>query len=213
MIKNKILSYILKVFIIIIGSYGVFLNVYTNNTFNIGVCRYYTILSNILCIIFIIITLIKMIKKDKLSNNFYRVKTCVTFCITVTFLVYHFLLRKQFAMVDASAYSSVANTIVHYIVPICMILDNILFDDKTTYKKYEPILWLIIPIIYFILSCIFAYILPPFEYASSRYPYYFIDIDNLGIFKVLLNVLLLCGAFTFLGYIYYFFKKITYLRK
>ena len=67
--------------------------------------------------------------------------------ITVTFLVYHFLLSPTSG--DLNGLDYVRNLMVHYIVPIMTILDYIIFDIKGIYKIIDPLLWLLIPIIYF----------------------------------------------------------------
>ena len=123
--------------------------------------------------------------------------------ITVTFLIYHFLLSGGYE----NRADIIRSTILHYIVPIMTILDYILFDKKGIYKNIDPILWLIIPLIYFLFIFIRAKLGSELS-NGSYYPYFFIDINKYGIKTVLKNALLITIAFTILGYIELFIDRL-----
>ena len=59
-----------------------------------------------------------------------RLKGTITMSITVTFLIYHFLLSGGYE----NRADIIRSTILHYIVPIMTIADYILFDKKGIYK-------------------------------------------------------------------------------
>ena len=132
-----------------------------------------------------------------------RLKGTITMSITVTFLIYHFLLSGGY---DNRA-DIIRSTILHYIVPIMTIADYILFDQKGIYKNIDPILWLIIPLIYFLFIFIRAKLGGELS-NGSYYPYFFIDINKYGIKTVLKNALFITIAFTILGYIELFIDRI-----
>ena len=87
------------------------------------------------------------------------------------------------------------------------IVDYILFDKKGIYKNIDPILWLIIPLIYFLFIFIRAKLGSELS-NGSYYPYFFIDINKYGIKTVLKNALLITIAFTILGYIELFIDRL-----
>jgi hypothetical protein len=125
-------------------------------------------------------------------------------CITLTLLIFHFLLRPTlFSMSDGASYvSSPANIIVHYVVPLMVLTDWLLFDRKGMFKKTDPLVWTIIPWAYFAFSLVRAQF-AAFSNSDSRYPYFFIDIDKYGVGQVALNVLLIAVSYVTLGYILY----------
>ncbi|MCC8154344.1 MAG: Pr6Pr family membrane protein [Tannerellaceae bacterium] len=141
-----------------------------------------------------------------------RFKGAVVFAITVTGLIFYFVLRPaMFSMGNTAYVNSMANTLVHYVVPLMTVFDWLLFDPKGQFKKFDPFLWLLIPYAYFLFTIIRAQTGGEILSTGSRYPYAFINIDQLGMGKVLVNVAGLILIFLILGYIYcgidYFFRK------
>ncbi|MBW5394763.1 Pr6Pr family membrane protein, partial [Brachyspira hampsonii] len=202
MIKNNF-SIIYKTIIIIIGIFAVFHGFfYDNFKLDIETAYYFTYQSNILVIVYFILDIFNIINK---KETFYpRLKGAVTMSITVTFLVYHFLLSPTADKYIGFAY--IRNVIVHYIVPIMTIFDYIIFDKKGIYKIIDPILWLIIPLLYFMFVLVRARVGSPFS-DGSYYPYFFVDIDKYGLKTVLRNVFFITLFFAFLGYIEYFIDR------
>ena len=124
--------------------------------------------------------------------------------ITITFLIYHFLLSaSDFAMPEPYKGHFISSILLHYIIPIMTIFDFIIFDKRGIYTKKDPFTWLLIPSAYFIFSIIRAYLGEPFS-GGSRYPYFFIDIDKYGLGLVLINTVLLAIGFLIIAYSIYF---------
>ncbi|WP_157153959.1 Pr6Pr family membrane protein [Brachyspira murdochii] len=197
-------SIIYKIVIIIIGAFAVlngffYGSNFTNIKFDIETAYYFTYQSNILVIVYFILDIFNIIKK---KETFYpRFKGAVTMSITVTFLVYHFLLGPTSGKLEGIDY--IRNIILHYILPIMTIFDYIIFDKKGIYEIVDPLLWLIIPLLYFVFVLIRARVGSPFS-DGSYYPYFFVDIDKYGFKTVLRNVFFITLFFAFLGYIEYF---------
>ena len=193
---------IYKLIIIILGLFAVISGLLTaDKKIDIETLYYFTYQSNILVIIYFIIDIVYLIKKQKTFMP--RLKGPITMSITVTFLIYHFLLSGGYE--DRA--DIIRSTILHYIVPIMTIVDYILFDKKGIYKNIDPILWLIIPLIYFLFIFIRAKVGGELS-NGSYYPYFFIDINKYGIKTVLKNALFITIAFTILGYIELFIDRI-----
>lgn len=205
---KKKLSLIYRILIVVIGLYGLYLNLFSNHSSIFELLHYFTILSNIL----VVGLFIFLITKYKNNKHYPKIKGAITMSITVTFLIFHFMLRPTlFNMTGSYSIYSLANLTMHYIVPIMTILDWILFDKKGEYNKTDPLLWLIIPFVYFIIMSVNGAL--GYTFASgSHYPYFFMDFDVLGI-KVLLYVLVIIVAFTILGYIYYGIDKLLANKK
>ena len=199
--KNRI-KIIYRLLLICLGLYGLYLNLFSGYGNITEMLRYFTILSNIIVVIFFIFLVINC------KKNSPHLKGAITMAITVTFLIFHFMLRPTLFDMANSEFNmySPANLLMHYIIPIMTILDWLIFDIKGQYKWYDPIIWLLIPLAYFIIMSINGLLGYTFS-SGSHYPYFFMDWDTLGI-KVLLYVLIIIIAFTILGYIFYGIDKL-----
>ncbi len=212
LIKNKYVSLIFKILIVIIGIYGLYDSCFKTKYVGLGEhFSYYTNLSNLLCIVFFFIYAIKMLlnfKKDK--HNYYpRIKGCITVAISITGIVYNFILRPFMTSVEGVMdLNSIGNYIVHIVIPLMVILDYILFDEKGIYTKKEPFIWLILPFLYFVFICIRAKLAKPFTYTNSNYPYFFLDIDAFGLPKIIINIVIAIISILILGYLYVFLDKL-----
>lgn len=210
-IKNKYFSLIFKVLIVIIGIIGIYSSL--NDSPLVGIYEhlsYYTNLSNLLCILFFFIYSIKMLINIKKENHFYYInlKGAITITILITFIVYNLILRPFMHDVDGvMKINSFGNTIVHVILPLMTLLDYILFDKKGKFNKESAFTWVFIPLMYFIFICIRAKIGGTFTYAGSRYPYFFLDIDEYGILQVVVNVIISMILILVLIYLYVFIDK------
>ena len=178
---------------------------------------FYTIQSNLLCFGYFSVVLFQNIK-DLKNKGIYgttrilpRFKGGVTLVIAVTFLIYHIVLAPQF-IANSIHYNifTMQNLTVHYIVPILVIVDWLLFDEKLSFKWFDPFIWLSLPIIYFVFILIRAKIGSTIEILSSYYPYFFIDVDLIGWQNVLLNSAAMLLAFLALGYSIYFVNNIFF---
>lgn len=213
-IKNKYMSLTFKFLIIIISIYGLYDSCFKASIVTVGEhFSYYTNLSNLLCIIFftfyISVTLLKINIK-----NLEKLKGGVTIAIMITTIVYNFILRPFMTdMEGVMDLNSIGNYIVHIIAPIMVILDYILFDQKGLYEKKDPFIWVLIPFAYFIFIIIRAGLGKTFTYTSSKYPYFFLDIDAFGLPQVILNVFLMILAILLLGYLYLGIDKLLNKHK
>lgn len=209
--KKYIFSLLFKFVIVFVTFYGVLLNSGYPKTFSPQMFLYYTILSNVLCLVYFFILLCKNIferitnRRINESKVNMRIKGAVLMAIIVTMIIYWFvLLPAGFIMGEGS--TMVANLIVHLIVPSMVILDWLLFDSKGKITKVDPVYWLIIPLSYYAFTVLGHFF--NVTYVDGRhYPYFFIDSDILGWSTVGINVVLLVFVFLFIGYIIYFIDK------
>lgn len=119
-------------------------------------------------------------------------------CIAVTAIAYLFMPNgaKEAAASDKAFYAGYI--LMHYIVPLMVILDYLLFFPKGLYKALHPLCWLILPYLYIAFTMICAKfgskIFSGFG-GSSRYPYPFLDTDLYGKNKVALIIVFITAAF------------------
>lgn len=190
----------------IIAFLGIFLQLgIPRGEFNYTVFLYFTILSNLLVMFFYFF--------DNIFDRrrFRWLKGAMMMCITVTGLVYHVLLaRGPFAMgVERDFLDQGANFILHTLVPVMTVLDWVLFDKKPAFKRTDPFTWCILPDIYLVVFLLRGLIIgTPVFFGGSRYPYFFMDLDKIGVTGFIKYVLFLHIFFIILGFIYYGIDKV-----
>lgn len=152
MSRSKLtLSVINKIVAIISSIYGVVILYFGMMSFT-----YFTNLSNIFITIVLIVFLVKdllyLLRKKELvySNMLYIIKFMATISITLTFLVFMFLLAPTFPGGIISAYldGKAGSLCVHFITPLLAILDFIFFDDLYKPKKVHSLYAIVPPLVY-----------------------------------------------------------------
>ena len=145
--KKKTGAYIIKIVAIAASVYGM------EKMYNgVEFWTYFTNLSNIFIDIILLIALvrdirIKIIPERKQSGNslWYIVKYVGTISITITFLVFLFLLAPvQGGIFQAYFSNGGASFCVHMITPILAILDFFIFDTEYL-EKWEHAFYAVIP--------------------------------------------------------------------
>lgn len=210
-IKNNTLSIIYKIILLLICLFGQ-VSSYIISDFGPGILLYYTNISNILCFIYFLFATIYEVKNKEhvkaLHHSFApHIKGAVILAITITMLIYWFVLNSSGFVMSASKetvvtplINTISNYIVHLVVPLLTIFDWILFDSKGSFKKGDPIRWLLIPLAYYCLMVIIAQ--TGFRFiGDTRYPYFFIDSDVIGIRNVALFIVGMIAAFLIIGYL------------
>lgn len=170
---------------------------------------FYTSVSGIICFIYFFIAFVRGLyfisTKQPFDDNLFlfpRVKGAVTICITVTFLIYHFVVYEGPVL---SVDGDIFNLITHYFVPVLVILHWIIFDKKGRFKMIDPLLWTLIPMSYFAWANIVALqhtVIPYWD--GDFYPYSFMDLTIHSPSTVLVTVIVIFIFFVALGYVVYY---------
>ena len=207
--ENQAVALVYRCLFLAVCSVGLALNFFIRQgRFDSESLVYYTNLSNLLCFIYFVPLVARMAISLRDGTGgvvtlFPRLKGALTLMIAVTILVYHFLLAGGKAPEYDGAHLQrwLANTLLHYAAPAMVILDWVLFDPKHTFRVFDPLLWLIIPLLYAVFAFIRAEIGGEIRGRDSRFPYFFLDVDAIGWSGVLLYAGAFAVAFTALGYI------------
>lgn len=120
------------------------------------------------------------------------VQTAVAVYISVVGLVYSLFLRSPW---DPRSWQSVADLALHDAVPLAYVIYWLFFTPKHGLSWNDPFKWLIYPLIYVIYSLTRgAFVM--------WYPYWFVDVIQLGYSRALINTALVLVAFVTIGYFY-----------
>lgn len=165
---------------------------------------YFTIQSNVMCLIMM------FWKLRKEPPALFRGLAVV--CITLTFLVYNFMLRPaDFTIANMGNLKNISNLFAHYMVPACIWIDYLLFTPKGSMKWYYPIIWICYPVLYL------AYIMLIYKPIGGTFivegevcnvPYFFLDTEVLGIGGVTLWCLAIAAVILLLSYLFLLLDKI-----
>ena len=212
MCKNLVTQLIYRVVLCVVSAFacllslGIFyIGINGGNEFSWGFLKYYTNISNYFVLAVSVVVLadtVKRVRRGETEGHNRKLRTfkfMTVVMILVTFLVVIFLLHSP---LQASYWRDIGNMSYHFLAPILFILDYIFFDEKRTISVFAPLYSLIIPLVYVAYIFILGAIIPDFAY-----PYFFLNVRQLGYGGVLLWVLGLMGVFIALGYLLWLWNR------
>lgn len=173
----------------------------------------FTNLSNFYILVITMISIYKLNRKENISGGLYRGRVLGLIIILLTGLVYHFILLPQRILENPNYQLSVGNIITHYVTPVLMLLDWILFDNKGKMKRIDPAIIISFPIIYFIICSLYGYLGLPIPNKNSSYIYFFMDFNLLGVLGVVRWCVLIILCLIILVYLIYFLDYFLGNRK
>ena len=161
---------------------------------------YFTILTNLFVTLYCTNQLLKPNEKNTSILNKTETLSALTVFILIVGLVYHIALKPVW---NPEGMQMILSEIHHTFIPLGALILWFMSDTKKTIKLNSLLKWLLYPIIYISIVLIRGSF-------SNFYPYPFLDVQSLGIEKVLMNsLLLLIIMVLFLIGFYFSGKKIS----
>ena len=201
------LSLLYKFIVLIVITIGLYIN-FDFVSFRTGIV-YFTLQSNILCFLFYVVLLVclltNFISKSDIQNKkrYMLFRGLISSNIVLTMVVYTILaVTNSINVYDAHF---VECLFVHYLTPVLVILDYVLFDEKGNMKWYYPFIWAIVPIAYIIFNII--YVKTGGTFVDGKYAYDFLNAEKYGYAGVLLNCILIFIGFIMVNYLVLFVDK------
>ena len=179
---------------------------------------HFTNLSNYFCVGVLFAELISVIKKRENSyiKTAPRLKFIGLLAILLTFFVYNIVLAPTKSLQINLSIFSVS---LHVIMPVLYVVDWILFYERKATWKY-PLFSVVFPLVYvvfvFVHAACFKFNANIINFAGTGphiYPYFFLNIDKIGVVGVVKWILILAAAFIVLGYIMYGVDKLILKRR
>ena len=201
-----------------VASLGIFDNI---NVIRWDFYVHFTNISNFLCIGVMLASLIQTAKKQ--DNSYVTVAPVLKFIgtlgILLTFLVFNIMLAGA-ADRDPQANWRIGSLAFHVVLPIMYVADLFLFRERKKCRWYYPLVSVAFPVGYAIFIFIQAVILKfdssiliPTTSTPLIYPYFFLNLDKLGVSGVLMWIGILSAAFVAVGYIFFGLDQITRKKK
>ncbi len=212
MIKNRMVQLVYRTIFLTISVFGIIesFGLFAGQNPNLECFIYYTSLSNFLAfgVMFVVwLATYQHITKGEIkgcNDKIVGLKFYTTIIILVTFIVYNFILADN---MFESGWNNLGNLTKHIICPLMVVIDFILFDAKQSVRWYDPLLSTVLPLLYVAFILIRGAILPS-DYAGTIYPYFFLNVKEIGFSGVLTWVSILVIAFVFIGYLFYLWDKV-----
>lgn len=183
---------------------------------------YFTTLSNVFVIIMLLLFLIKEIFNLKYKKYLYIIKFLSTISITLTFLVFLFLLAPTLdtGFINAYLMNSAGSLCLHFITPVLSIIDFLLFDREYKLNKIHALYATIPPLLYVVFVVIGSQL--GLRWGKMYAPYNFLNYhaktgwfgfdlsllgwETLGI-GVFYNILFLTIIFILIGLLFIWIKN------
>lgn len=212
MIKNRTTQLIFQSFYCAIGligavaSLGIFDDILNPRW---DFYAHFTNLSNYLCIGIMFSELVQTAKKNE--DSYVSASPLLKFIgllgIMLTFLVFNFLLAGRPDR-EFQANWRVSSICLHVILPIMYIFDWLLFYEHKKIRWFYPLVSVAFPALYIIFIYTRAFIVNFNPEVPYLYPYFFLNLDNLGVAGVAKWIAILFAGFIVLGYIFYGIDKL-----
>ena len=167
-----LLTYVLKVIVTLSALTGVILSAYAGRRVFMGgrtVFMFFTIQSNIAALLTSVIGAV-LIKLGKVSPVWYIIKFTVTVSITLTGVVFCFILAPT---MRESAWN-IQNVLTHVVVPAAAVIDFFVTGINSDIAK-KNILWVIVPPLLYAVYAGICYVQGREFIEGQNYPYFFLN--------------------------------------
>ncbi|MFS0689720.1 Pr6Pr family membrane protein [Sporosarcina sp. 179-K 8C2 HS] len=189
-------QFILHILIATIGLISVPLHILFSPEPRVSITKF-TIHSNIIVTIIFTISTIVILLKKKESRMLDLCKNAALIYMIVVLATYHLILSSGG---EYSGLRIITNFTLHYLIPMLVILNWIIFEEKKWYSYKSIVLWLSFPILYGVISLIRGMY-------DGFYPYFFLNPnghipDGVGSYaNVALVIVGLTFVYSMLGYL------------
>lgn len=200
---TKILSTLLKVIVVVSALVGVALSYYNSRGFNNGnsTFLFFTIQSNLWIALLDVVALAMMVRGGSTQRWYSLAQLMFTVSITLTGVVFCFVLAPT--MAPGTAFIP-ANVLTHVVVPIAAVVDFVVCRKSYAFHRSDA-LYPTLPALYYLAFASIGYVLNwPFG-EGANYPYFFLNWGSpAGAFGI-------SGEFPFMGVAYYILAILVFL--
>lgn len=149
---------------------------------------YFTILTNLLVALFFTFRVFGLSIKPFTLFNKKGALTSLTTFILIVGLVYQVALRGIWEPIGMQL---VVDELLHTIIPLYVLVYWLFFSGKEKISFRNVVIWLLYPVVYLLFILVRGHF-------SNFYPYPFLNINDIGIEKTLLNIMLIIVLMLFI---------------
>jgi len=168
-----------------------------------NVLSYFTIWSNILVTV---VAFLLARNPERSGPAFNTIRLASLVMITITGLIYALVLAKMW---EPTGWQKIADETLHYSVPLLAVVGYLLFGPRPRFSLTA--LWrsLTIPFAWIVYTVIRSPLITYTEDGETKhwYPYHFINVDDIGYGRALLNVAAIFLLLLAVGWLYTFLDR------
>jgi hypothetical protein len=197
----KIASIVYKLIGALLVAYGIAINL-VGSTNMLELMSYFTMISNLMVVLVLSLNALLLLKVVRLDERLLIKIKCSTIVATVLMmLVYNFVLIP-YLRVNIPTYQiySLKDIFIHFLSPIIILADYIIFDEKGLLEYRDGFSFIYYLLIYAAYVIVYELLGGRFIISGveSIYPYFFLNIEQQGIWLTLFISLMI--AFVFIGF-------------
>jgi hypothetical protein len=205
---DKSLSY--RILALLVVTYGIFINLYGSNNI-LEKISYFTMASNTTVLIVLMLTVVDHLKLLLINPTFLKIlKGSAVISNLVTVIIYSFVLVPYLTANNINyEIFGVKDILIHYVTPILIFLDFILFDEKGIYEVKDVIKFIYYPFGYIAYTIVYVLLGGRFTITGTPtiFPYFFLNYERQGIPLTLLIIFSISLLFVGIGGIIYLLDK------
>jgi hypothetical protein len=205
-----ILSFLFKLLIFSLSTLGVFLTV-RDAEYPLEALSYFTTMINIITAFFYGFFIIEIVLRKRQFPLFKFLKQSLMVYLIMTMLVYSFILIP-FITAEQINYQifSGKDLLIHYVVPVGVLIDYFWFEEKGKLKSFYAFANLLNIFFYVVYLSLYVFFGGRFHSGSNItiYPYFFLNIERTGLIPVLLICLSILAVAVFIGWLIYMIDQL-----
>ena len=199
---SKSVSITYKIIGAILVAYGIAINL-VGSTNMLELMSYFTMISNLMVVAVLSLAALVLLKVIKIDEPLFRKIKGATIVATILMMVVYNFILIQYLRINIPSYEiySIKDIFIHFLSPIIILLDYLLFDEKGLFEYRDAFSFLNYLLVYFVYLIVYEFLGGRFiiNGVETIYPYFFLNIEEQGIWLTLLNILMIGLVFTGLG--------------
>jgi hypothetical protein len=198
----KIASIVYKLIAALLVAYGIAINLVGSSNI-LELMSYFTMISNLMVVVVLLLSALTLFKLIKIDEQLFRkIKGATIVATILMMLVYNFILIP-YMRVNIPTYQiySIKDIFIHFLSPIIIMADYLLFDEKGLFDYRDAFSFMYYLLIYFVYLITYELLGGRFIVSGVEtiYPYFFLNIEEQGIWLTLLIILMIGLVFTSFG--------------
>jgi len=199
---SKTVSITYKIIGAILVAYGIAINL-VGSTNMLELMSYFTMISNLMVVAVLSLAALVLLKVIKIDEPLFRKLKGATIVATILMMVVYNFILIQYLRINIPSYEiySIKDIFIHFLSPIIILLDYLLFDEKGLFEYRDAFSFLNYLLVYFVYLIVYELLGGRFIISGVEtiYPYFFLNIEEQGIWLTLLNILMIGLVFTGFG--------------
>jgi len=207
---KRTLSFLFKLIIFSLSTLGVYVTL-KDALYPFEALSYFTTIINILTALFYSFFIIELVLSKVSSALLRYFKQSLMVYLIITMVVYSFILIPFIVeeQINYQIFSS-NDLLIHYVVPVLVLIDYASFDEKGRTKSIYAFINLLNILFYITYLLLYVFFGGRFHFGNteSMYPYFFLNIERIGLYPVIMICISIMVVVIFVGWVIYIIDQL-----